>query len=113
MREIESLMPSDAMLELVAEHLEQLPDRIQGFLYADHHVIRDVYRAWGEQELWRRQGTDEATNAAMMHQIAVERLRLAFRGAMACVQRPFPHQEQAVAAIRAALASTKDTPDAE
>jgi len=105
----EVMVQNDGFLELLVDAMKGSEDRIQGFLYADHHVIRDLHKPWAEQEIWRRSGEYEVTHAAMMRQIEVERLRLAVGRAFAMVANPWPGQEDAAAQVRAALASLTPT----
>ena len=105
---LEIMVQNDGFLELLAEALEGNSDRIQGFLYADHHVIRDVYKPWEKQEIWRRSGEYEATHAAMMRQIKIERLRIAVEKAFAMARGPWPGQEAAAAQVQALLASSPE-----
>lgn len=97
--------PPEPFLDLLAQAMERVGNRIQGFLYGDHHVIRDVNLPWEQQELWRRQGKYDETHAAMMRQIEVERLKIAYQIAIATMERPFPHQEALAEAARLALTS--------
>jgi hypothetical protein len=66
----------------VADALRDLPDRVQGFSYGpapEHgppHVVRDVHRPSGEQELWRGDDRDE-----MLRRCETERMRLALEQA--------------------------------
>lgn len=71
---------TDQMCEAAVEAMAQ--DRIQGFLYGTDHVIRDVWRAPGEQELSRRPAA-EYPDEIFMHRIEVERIRLGLQAAMA------------------------------
>lgn len=100
---VEIMVLNDGFLELLAEAMDGDRERIQGFLYADHHVIRDLHKPWDQQEIWRRAGEYEATHAAMMRQIKVERLRIAVARAFAMAENPWPGQEQAAAQVRATL----------
>jgi hypothetical protein len=104
--DLEILCQNDGFLELLADALADKTPRIQGFLYADHHVIRDVYKPWAEQEIWRRRQKNaddyEACHAAMMRQIQIEELRLAVQRALATVERPWPGQENAAEAAKLA-----------
>ena len=100
--------PPEGFLHLLVEALEGI-EGIQGFFYADHHVIRGTRKPWAKQELWRLQGEYEVTHAAMMRQIEVERLRIAFDKANARLENPWPHQEQLAANVRLALSDPLPT----
>lgn len=67
---------SDQALTAAVEAMK--PDRIQGFTYGTEHVIRDVYRPWEAQVLWRGPASDEA---AFDRQCEIERLRIGFAAA--------------------------------
>jgi hypothetical protein len=58
-----------AACDAVIEQLEG-GDRIQGFLYGDTHVVRDLDRRSGEDEVWRMKTDDyESGHSAMMREI--------------------------------------------
>lgn len=101
---LEILCQNDGFLELLADALAAKNDRIQGFLYADHHVIRDVSKPWAQQEIWRRRQKNaddyEACHEAMMRQIEIEYLRLAVKRALAMAEHPWPGQENAARKIQ-------------
>ena len=101
---LEIMVQNDGFLALLVDAMDGAPDRIQGFLYGGHHVIRDVFKPWDQQEIWRRSGEYEATHAAMMRQIEIEKLRIAVQRAFAMVASPWPGQEADAAQVRAALA---------
>lgn len=107
-RELKAALQDDGFLELLSEAIGTSGRHIQGFLYGEHHVIRDVSRPWGQQEIWRRHqsGEDqyEACHEAMMHRIKVERLRCAIDRTFARLSNPWPGQEDAAEKARAALA---------
>lgn len=67
-----ALMITDEMCKRAIE--AGYPDCIQGFSYGQGcgppHVIRDMTRARGEQEIWRGDDHDE-----MMKRIEIERMR--------------------------------------
>ena len=67
---------SDQALAAAVEAMK--PDRIQGFTYGTEHVIRDVYRPWKAQVLWRGPASDSAT---FYRQCEIERLRIGFAAA--------------------------------
>lgn len=99
----EIMVQNDGFLALLVDAMEGYDGRIQGFLYADHHVIRDLNKPWAEQEIWRRSGEYEVTHAAMMRQIEIEKLRIAVQRAFAMMANPWPGQEDEAAQARAAL----------
>lgn len=102
----------EGFLTLLADALLSDQGHIQGFLYAKHHVIRDVSKPWAEQELWRRwQKTEDdyqSCHDEMMKRIEVERLRKAVKHALATMDRPWPGQEQAAEQARAAFGIAKE-----
>lgn len=62
---------SDKAIAAAVEAMK--PDRIQGFTYGTENVIRDVYRPWDAQVLWRAPvGDDDAFH----RQCEIERLRI-------------------------------------
>lgn len=95
---------NDGFLGLLVDALANDGGHIQGFLYARHHVIRDVSKPWAEQELWRLwQKTEEdyqACHQKMMRQIEIERLRKAVVRALATIDNPWPGQEKAAESAR-------------
>ncbi|GGG51386.1 hypothetical protein GCM10010964_43280 [Caldovatus sediminis] len=57
----------EAMARAIAENPAP-PNRIQGFHYPPHYVVRDVYLPPDKQELYRGPDTDEASvQAALRH----------------------------------------------
>lgn len=70
---------TDDELRALVRTYERMPDRIQGFLYGDNHVIRDVWLR-ENQTLWRRP-VKECSEAEFLEQVAVERMRLAVKQA--------------------------------
>lgn len=74
---------SDEALRAAIE--SQKPDRIQGFLYGKTHVIRDVWRALDNQELYRAPAPENAATVideAFQERCKMERMRLAIEAAL-------------------------------
>lgn len=73
---------SDEFLEALVDAIahQNQSQTIQGFLYADHHVIRDLSKPWAEQEIWRKYGPKglyDEVHGEMMRQIEIEIMRRA------------------------------------
>ena len=58
----------------VVEQYEDMMSKIQGFIYGDLYVIRDLRKPhWGQQEIWSGYSFEE-----MKMQLKTERARAAF-----------------------------------
>jgi hypothetical protein len=59
-----------------------LVDRIQGFTYKTHHVIRDVYKDFSEQKIWEINKDDSGADDRFYHQCRIERMRVLLEAAL-------------------------------
>ena len=67
---------SDDKLYEIAIRKYKAQEAIQGFLYGEYHVIRDLRKPSNEQEIWRRK--DEAgSRQAYEEQLQIEWMRYA------------------------------------
>lgn len=57
-------------------------DRIQGFSYKTDHVIRDVYKAPGEQVIWRLSKEIPGAEDQFYRQCRIERMRKVLEAAL-------------------------------
>lgn len=71
---------TDAMCEAAVK--ADRTDRIQGFSYNTDHVIRDVYKAPGEQVIWRLSKEVPGSEDKFYHQCRIERMRKVLEAAL-------------------------------
>ena len=76
---------TDAMCE-AAVKADQV-ERIQGFTYESHHVIRDVWKDFSEQKVWEIDKNDADAEPKFRHQCRIERMRKVLEAALA-LSRP-------------------------
>lgn len=71
-------MLTDEQIAKLAEALEALPDRIQGFTSRDEksHWVRDVYLDWDKQLLWRGDSHDEMMRQCRFHEMKLALSRI-------------------------------------
>lgn len=62
-------------------------ERIQGFTYEAHHVIRDVWKDFSEQKVWEIDKNDADAEPKFRHQCRIERMRKVLEAALE-VTRP-------------------------
>lgn len=67
---------SDEQIRALVRAYDRCPDRIQGFLYGTRLVIRDLFKPWGEQEIWSRH-VSECSDEEFQGQCRVEWMRVA------------------------------------
>ena len=75
----------DALAELFIEHMQ--PDRIQGFYYKPYHVIRDVYKEPGEQEIFRMHEDESDARNIYDKRCEVERIKVGLSGVVEAIQQ--------------------------
>lgn len=77
---VTSMKITDAMCE-AAVKADQI-DRIQGFTYKTHHVIRDVWKDFPEQKIWEINKDDADAESKFHHQCRLERMRMVLEAAL-------------------------------
>jgi len=83
------LLITDAQLRAALEAMK--PDRIQGFTYGRDttnpvHVIRDVFKPYGSQEIFRCM-VSEMTDEARAERCEMECLRIGLQAALAVAEQ--------------------------
>ena len=76
---------TDAMCEAAVK--ADQAERIQGFTYEAHHVIRDVWKDFSEQKVWEIDKNDADAEPKFRHQCRIERMRKVLDAALE-VTRP-------------------------